>query len=77
MCSLCDQGQFLLDNLLDPKKEYGFAIEMDAPVERKKRFVAIRTQARETNTPEESGYVSGLLVISRGSRNGRLEQSMK
>ncbi|XP_030839871.1 DNA-dependent protein kinase catalytic subunit [Strongylocentrotus purpuratus] len=53
------KGQFLLDNLVDPKKEYGFAIEMDAPVERKKRFVAIRTQARETNTPEESGYVSG------------------
>ncbi|XP_063961376.1 DNA-dependent protein kinase catalytic subunit-like [Lytechinus pictus] len=53
------KGQFLLDNLVDPKKEYNFAIEADAPVERKKRFVAIRSQAREANAPEESGYVSG------------------
>ncbi|XP_072167838.1 DNA-dependent protein kinase catalytic subunit-like [Diadema setosum] len=53
------KGQFLLDNLLDVHKQYTFDLELDSPFERKKRFVAIRSQARETVGVEDSGFVSG------------------
>ena len=53
------QNQFLLDNLVDVDRQYTFDIAMDAPMERKKRFVAIRSQARDTANTDDSGFVSG------------------
>ncbi|XP_022110985.1 DNA-dependent protein kinase catalytic subunit-like isoform X2 [Acanthaster planci] len=42
------KGQFLLDNIIDITKNYSFEIEMNAPMERKKRFVSIRNQIQDT-----------------------------
>ncbi|XP_064600499.1 DNA-dependent protein kinase catalytic subunit-like [Liolophura sinensis] len=45
------KGQFLWDNLVDKEKNYEFSVELTSPLERKKRFVSIRTERQE----EESG----------------------
>ncbi|XP_071796803.1 DNA-dependent protein kinase catalytic subunit-like [Asterias amurensis] len=50
------KGQFLLDNLVDTQRSYTFEIEMNAPMERKKRFVSIRNQVRDaTSSSSDSG----------------------
>ncbi|KAI0227633.1 DNA-dependent protein kinase catalytic subunit [Lamellibrachia satsuma] len=43
-----EKGQFLLDNLVDAQRSYKFDVEIDAPLARKKKFVSIRKEARET-----------------------------
>ncbi|KAK7506702.1 hypothetical protein BaRGS_00002177 [Batillaria attramentaria] len=41
------KGQFLLDNMVDKDRKYDFPLEFESRFERKKRFVAIRSEARE------------------------------
>ena len=56
------QGQFLLDNVIDSDKVYSFELEQDAPIQRKKKFVSIRSQVRgaggDGSESPESGYMS-------------------
>ncbi|ESO96748.1 hypothetical protein LOTGIDRAFT_143667, partial [Lottia gigantea] len=47
------KGQFLLDNILDCEKMFEFKAELDSPLERKKRFVSIRNEVKETRQGEE------------------------
>ncbi|XP_035828316.1 DNA-dependent protein kinase catalytic subunit [Aplysia californica] len=41
------KGQFLLDNIIDMDFAHSFDIELDSPLERRKKFVSIRSEAQE------------------------------
>nr|XP_006812076.1 PREDICTED: DNA-dependent protein kinase catalytic subunit-like [Saccoglossus kowalevskii] len=47
------KGQFFLDNLVDADKVYHFEIEMESPMERKKKFVAIRKEVRDASEEDD------------------------
>ncbi|XP_042320371.1 DNA-dependent protein kinase catalytic subunit [Sceloporus undulatus] len=42
-----EKNLFIFENLLDLQHHYSFPIEIEVPLERKKRYIAIRTEARE------------------------------
>ncbi|PIK41530.1 putative DNA-dependent protein kinase catalytic subunit [Apostichopus japonicus] len=44
------KGQFLLENIIDEERSYEFEVEISAPLERKKKFVALRLQAASGGT---------------------------
>ncbi|XP_071815133.1 DNA-dependent protein kinase catalytic subunit-like [Apostichopus japonicus] len=46
------KGQFLLENIIDEERAYEFEVEISAPLERKKKFVALRLQAASGGTFE-------------------------
>ncbi|XP_077979786.1 DNA-dependent protein kinase catalytic subunit-like [Glandiceps talaboti] len=48
------KGQFCLDNFVDQDKPYRFEIELESPMQRKKKFVAIRKEVRDANRDEDS-----------------------
>ncbi|XP_072042849.1 DNA-dependent protein kinase catalytic subunit-like [Amphiura filiformis] len=56
------KGQFLLDNIMDSNKVYTFELEQDAPIQRKKKFVSIRSQIRgaagDGSESGDSGFMS-------------------
>ncbi|KAG7330004.1 hypothetical protein KOW79_006226 [Hemibagrus wyckioides] len=44
-----EKNQFIFDNLIDTQRTYNFPIEIDFPIERKKRYVMIRKEAGGEN----------------------------
>ncbi|KAK6170524.1 hypothetical protein SNE40_018898 [Patella caerulea] len=55
-----DKGQFVLENIVDKDKKYEFSAELESLMERKKRFVSIRSEVKEKRTDdvEESMFSS-------------------
>ncbi|XP_048248370.1 DNA-dependent protein kinase catalytic subunit-like [Haliotis rufescens] len=47
------KGQFLLDNIVDKERTYEFTVELQNPLERKKKFVSIRNEVKEKRADEE------------------------
>ncbi|XP_052262779.1 DNA-dependent protein kinase catalytic subunit-like isoform X1 [Dreissena polymorpha] len=52
-----NKGQFLLENIIDKGRNYEFQVELQSPLERKKKFVRIHTEVRESRAEEEEGDV--------------------
>ncbi|XP_052761107.1 DNA-dependent protein kinase catalytic subunit-like isoform X2 [Mya arenaria] len=50
------KGQFLLENIVDKDKTYEFEAEMQAPLERKKRFVRIHEEMKESRSEVDDEY---------------------
>lgn len=44
-----EKNQFILENIIDTSRTYNFPIEIDVPLERKKRYVMIRKEVSEEN----------------------------
>lgn len=44
-----DKNQFIFDNLIDAQRVYNFPIEIDVPIERKKKYVMIRKEVSGEN----------------------------
>lgn len=44
-----DKNQFIFDNLIDLQRVYNFPIEIDVPIERKKKYVMIRKEVSGEN----------------------------
>ncbi|KAK9971873.1 hypothetical protein ABG768_025216 [Culter alburnus] len=44
-----DKNQFIFDNLIDTQRVYNFPIEIDVPIERKKKYVMIRKEVSGEN----------------------------
>ncbi|KAL1271164.1 hypothetical protein QQF64_030180, partial [Cirrhinus molitorella] len=44
-----DKNQFIFDNLIDAQRMYDFPIEIDVPIERKKKYVMIRKEVSGEN----------------------------
>ncbi|BFZ03143.1 hypothetical protein BsWGS_06182 [Bradybaena similaris] len=51
------KGQFLVDNIIDKDQAYEFPVELQAPLERRRKFVSIRNEIREKRG-EVSGNIS-------------------
>ncbi|XP_071960307.1 DNA-dependent protein kinase catalytic subunit-like [Antedon mediterranea] len=49
------KGQLLFENIIDSRREYKFEIEYDSQPERKKRYIAIRNQARASTSSGQEG----------------------
>uniref|UniRef100_A0AAR2IVV3 DNA-dependent protein kinase catalytic subunit n=1 Tax=Pygocentrus nattereri TaxID=42514 RepID=A0AAR2IVV3_PYGNA len=44
-----EKNQFIFENLIDPHRTYNFPIEIEVPIERKKKYVMIRKEASGEN----------------------------
>ncbi|XP_033121520.1 DNA-dependent protein kinase catalytic subunit-like [Anneissia japonica] len=58
------KGQFLLENIIDARRQYTFEIEFDAQPERKKRYIAIRNQARQAANNGQEGAEESIHYLS-------------
>uniref|UniRef100_A0A3P8W2M6 DNA-dependent protein kinase catalytic subunit n=1 Tax=Cynoglossus semilaevis TaxID=244447 RepID=A0A3P8W2M6_CYNSE len=43
------QNQFILENLIDVDRSYNFPVEIEVPLERKKKYIMIRSEVNEDN----------------------------
>ncbi|RUS72684.1 hypothetical protein EGW08_019554 [Elysia chlorotica] len=57
------KGQFLLDNIVDKNMQYDFEVELQSPLERRRKFVSIRSEKKA----ERGGSGDGVLAESGGS----------
>ncbi|XP_061568965.1 DNA-dependent protein kinase catalytic subunit [Cololabis saira] len=44
-----EKNQFILENLIDAERTYNFPVEIEVPLERKKKYIMIRKEVREEN----------------------------
>uniref|UniRef100_A0A803VDR1 DNA-dependent protein kinase catalytic subunit n=1 Tax=Ficedula albicollis TaxID=59894 RepID=A0A803VDR1_FICAL len=59
-----EKNLLIFENLIDLKRQYTFPVEIEVPLERKKRYIAIRKEARDAGSNEpkylaSSSYMMG------------------
>ncbi|XP_056155309.1 DNA-dependent protein kinase catalytic subunit [Lampris incognitus] len=68
-----EKNQFILENLIDVQRVYSFPIEIEVPLERKKKYVMIRKEASEENG-EEPVYLSSQSYMADSSLSEEMSQ---
>uniref|UniRef100_A0A9J8AJD6 DNA-dependent protein kinase catalytic subunit n=1 Tax=Cyprinus carpio carpio TaxID=630221 RepID=A0A9J8AJD6_CYPCA len=68
-----DKNQFIFDNLIDTQRVYNFPIEIDVPIERKKKYVMIRKEVSGENG-EAPVYLSSQSYMADSSLSEEMSQ---
>uniref|UniRef100_F6W6L3 DNA-dependent protein kinase catalytic subunit n=1 Tax=Monodelphis domestica TaxID=13616 RepID=F6W6L3_MONDO len=71
-----EKNFFILENLVDLKHCYTFPVEVEVPMERKKRYIAIRKEARDAANGDSEGphYLSSLSYMADSSLSEEMSQ---
>ncbi|XP_061175418.1 DNA-dependent protein kinase catalytic subunit-like [Saccostrea echinata] len=73
------KGQFVYDNLVDKEKSYEFTSELKAPLSRKKQYVSIRNEVKDSevqNGETEGGTSSSLHLASQYLADSSLSEDL-
>ncbi|KAM6908435.1 DNA-dependent protein kinase catalytic subunit [Lycodopsis pacificus] len=68
-----EKNQFILENVIDVKRTYNFPIEIEVPLERKKKYVKIRKEVSEENG-EAPVYLSSQSYMADSSLSEEMSQ---
>ncbi|XP_038580578.1 DNA-dependent protein kinase catalytic subunit [Micropterus salmoides] len=68
-----EKNQFILENIIDIKRTYNFPIEIEVPLERKKKYVMIRKEVSEENG-EAPVYLSSQSYMADSSLSEEMSQ---
>ncbi|KAK1173766.1 DNA-dependent protein kinase catalytic subunit [Acipenser oxyrinchus oxyrinchus] len=71
-----EKNQFIFENLIDAKHKYSFPVEIEVPLERKKKYVAIRKEARQggEGDSDEPHYLSSQSYMADSSLSEEMSQ---
>uniref|UniRef100_A0A8D2M7W0 DNA-dependent protein kinase catalytic subunit n=1 Tax=Zonotrichia albicollis TaxID=44394 RepID=A0A8D2M7W0_ZONAL len=69
-----EKNLLIFENLIDLKREYTFPIEIEVPLERKKRYIAIRKEARDAGNSNESKYLASSSYMMDSSLSEEMSQ---
>uniref|UniRef100_A0A3P8SHR1 DNA-dependent protein kinase catalytic subunit n=1 Tax=Amphiprion percula TaxID=161767 RepID=A0A3P8SHR1_AMPPE len=68
-----EKSQFILENIIDAERTYNFPIEIEVPLERKKKYVMIRKEVSEENG-EAPVYLSSQSYMADSSLSEEMSQ---
>ncbi|KAJ3611495.1 hypothetical protein NHX12_021510 [Muraenolepis orangiensis] len=68
-----EKNQFILENLIDVQRAYNFPVEVEVPLERKKKYVMIRKEVNE-ETGEAPVYLSSQSYMADSSLSEEMSQ---
>ncbi|CAN9506484.1 unnamed protein product [Ophioblennius macclurei] len=68
-----EKNQFILENIIDVQRSYNFPIEIEVPLERKKKYVMIRKEASE-ESGEAPVYLSSQSYMADSSLSEEMSQ---
>ncbi|XP_022045230.2 DNA-dependent protein kinase catalytic subunit [Acanthochromis polyacanthus] len=68
-----EKNQFILENIVDAERTYNFPIEIEVPLERKKKYVMIRKEVSEENG-EAPVYLSSQSYMADSSLSEEMSQ---
>uniref|UniRef100_A0A3B4GWP3 DNA-dependent protein kinase catalytic subunit n=1 Tax=Pundamilia nyererei TaxID=303518 RepID=A0A3B4GWP3_9CICH len=68
-----EKNQFILENIIDVERTYNFPIEIEVPLERKKKYVMIRKEVNEENG-EAPVYLSSQSYMADSSLSEEMSQ---
>ncbi|XP_068437827.1 DNA-dependent protein kinase catalytic subunit [Clinocottus analis] len=68
-----EKNQFILENIIDVERTYNFPIEIEVPLERKKKYVRIRKEVSEENG-EAPVYLSSQSYMADSSLSEEMSQ---
>ncbi|KAJ0059871.1 hypothetical protein NL108_014572, partial [Boleophthalmus pectinirostris] len=68
-----EKNQFILENIIDVSRTYHFPIEIEVPLERKKKYIMIRKEANEENG-EVPVYLSSQSYMADSSLSEEMSQ---
>ncbi|XP_044600073.2 DNA-dependent protein kinase catalytic subunit [Equus asinus] len=71
-----EKNLLIFENLIDLKRCYTFPIEVEVPMERKKKYLEIRKEAREAASGDSDGprYISSLSYLADSSLSEEMSQ---
>ncbi|XP_042110110.1 DNA-dependent protein kinase catalytic subunit [Ovis aries] len=71
-----EKNLLIFENLIDLKRCYTFPIEVEVPMERKKKYIEIRREAREAANEDSGGpqYMSSLSYLADSSLSEEMSQ---
>uniref|UniRef100_A0A8V5FUE0 DNA-dependent protein kinase catalytic subunit n=1 Tax=Melopsittacus undulatus TaxID=13146 RepID=A0A8V5FUE0_MELUD len=71
-----EKNLLIFENLIDLKRQYAFPIEIEVPLERKKRYIAIRKEARDAGNigQDEPKYLSSASYMMDSSLSEEMSQ---
>ncbi|XP_058131499.1 DNA-dependent protein kinase catalytic subunit [Dasypus novemcinctus] len=71
-----EKNLLIFENLIDLKRSYAFPIEVEVPLERKKKYIEIRKEAREAASGDADGphYLSSLSFLGDSSLSEEMSQ---
>ncbi|KAM9024210.1 DNA-dependent protein kinase catalytic subunit [Ara ararauna] len=71
-----EKNLLIFENLIDLKRQYTFPIEIEVPLERKKRYIAIRKEARdaENSGQDEPKYLASASYMMDSSLSEEMSQ---
>ncbi|XP_074175096.1 DNA-dependent protein kinase catalytic subunit isoform X2 [Rhinolophus sinicus] len=71
-----EKNLLIFENLIDLKRCYTFPVEVEVPMERKKKYIEIRKEAREAANGDSGGphYISSLSYLADSSLSEEMSQ---
>ncbi|XP_004615434.2 DNA-dependent protein kinase catalytic subunit [Sorex araneus] len=71
-----EKNLLIFENLIDVKRCYTFPVEVEVPMERRKRYIEIRKEAREAANEDSGGphYISSLSYLAESSLSEEMSQ---
>uniref|UniRef100_A0A8B9FXA0 DNA-dependent protein kinase catalytic subunit n=1 Tax=Amazona collaria TaxID=241587 RepID=A0A8B9FXA0_9PSIT len=69
-----EKNLLIFENLIDLKRQYTFPIEIEVPLERKKRYIAIRKEARDAGNSDEPKYLASASYMMDSSLSEEMSQ---
>ncbi|XP_009101121.3 DNA-dependent protein kinase catalytic subunit isoform X1 [Serinus canaria] len=71
-----EKNLLIFENLIDLKREYTFPVEIEVPLERKKRYIAIRKEARDAgnSSQDEPKYLASSSYMMDSSLSEEMSQ---
>uniref|UniRef100_A0A672TW27 DNA-dependent protein kinase catalytic subunit n=1 Tax=Strigops habroptila TaxID=2489341 RepID=A0A672TW27_STRHB len=69
-----EKNLLIFENLIDLKRQYTFPVEIEVPLERKKRYIAIRKEARDAENGDEPKYLASASYMMDSSLSEEMSQ---
>uniref|UniRef100_G3RTS5 DNA-dependent protein kinase catalytic subunit n=1 Tax=Gorilla gorilla gorilla TaxID=9595 RepID=G3RTS5_GORGO len=71
-----EKNLLIFENLIDLKRRYNFPVEVEVPMERKKKYIEIRKEAREAANGDSDGpsYMSSLSYLADSTLSEEMSQ---
>uniref|UniRef100_A0A663MNQ6 DNA-dependent protein kinase catalytic subunit n=1 Tax=Athene cunicularia TaxID=194338 RepID=A0A663MNQ6_ATHCN len=69
-----EKNLLIFENLIDLNRQYTFPVEIEVPLERKKRYIAIRQVARDAGNSDEPKYLASASYMMDSSLSEEMSQ---
>ncbi|CAK6438705.1 unnamed protein product [Pipistrellus nathusii] len=71
-----EKNLLIFENLIDLNRSYTFPVEVEVPMERKKKYIEIRKEAREADNGDSGGpqYISSLSYLANSTLSEEMSQ---